>query len=77
MVNTLFPENASYIHRKSNEKRSYGYCDINNLNRAVEAVQNGMLIRKAATEYDVKRSTLYDHVKGKHTKKAGMYSKRK
>ena len=42
---------------------------------AVEAVQNDMSIRKAAIESDVKRSTLHDHVKGKHIKKAGMYSK--
>ena len=63
----------TYI-RKSNKKRSYGYCDINNLNRAVEAVRNGMSIRKAAIEFDVKRSTLHDRVKGKHIKKVGMYS---
>ena len=64
----------TYI-RKSNKKRLYGYCDINNLNRAVEAVHNSMSIRKAAIEFDVKRSTLHDRVKGKYTKKAGMYSK--
>ena len=64
----------TYI-RKSNKKRLYGYCDINNLNRAVESVHNDMLIRKAAIEFDVKSSTLHDHVKGKHTKKMGMYSK--
>ena len=64
----------TYI-KKSNKKRSYGYCDIKNLNRAVEVVRHGMTIRKAAIEYDVKRSTLHDHVKEKHTKKAGMYSK--
>ena len=58
----------TYI-RKSNKKRLYGYCDINNLNRPVEAVRNGMSIRKAAIEFDVKRSTLHD------IKKAGMYSK--
>ena len=64
----------TYI-RKSNKKRSYGYCNVENLNRAVEAVRNGMSIRKAAIECDVKRSTLHDRVKEKHTKKAGMYSK--
>ena len=64
----------TYI-RKSNKKRLYGYCDINNLNRPVEAVRNGMSIRKAAIEFDVKRSTLHDRVKGKHIKKVGMYSK--
>ena len=61
--------------RKSNKKRFYGCCDINNLNRAVKVVRKSMLIRKAAIEFDVKRSTLHDHVKGKHTKKVGMYSK--
>ena len=65
---------GTYI-RKSNKKRSYGYFDINNLNRAVEAIRKGMSIRKAAIEFDVKRSTLHDRVKGKHTKKAGTYSK--
>ena len=34
-----------------------------------------MSIKKAAIEFDVKRSTLHDSVKGKHIKKAGMYSK--
>ena len=34
-----------------------------NLNRAVEAVWDSMSIRKAAIEYDIKRSTLHDHVK--------------
>ena len=42
---------------------------------AVEAVRNDISIRKAAIEPDVKRSTLHDHVKGKHIKQAGMYSK--
>ena len=42
----------TYI-KKSNKNRSYGYCDIKNLNRAVEAVHHGMSIRKAAIEYDV------------------------
>ena len=65
---------GTYI-RKSNKKRLYGCCDINNLNRAVEVVWKSMLIRKPAIEFDVKRSTLHDCVKRKHTKKAGMYSK--
>ena len=65
---------CTYI-RKSNKKTLYGYCDIKNLKRTVEAVQNNMSIRKADREYDVKRSTLHDHVKGKHTEKADMYSK--
>ena len=64
----------TYI-RKSNKERSYGYCDIKNLNIAFKAVRDVMSIRKAAIEYDVKRSTLHDHVKEEHSKKAGMYSK--
>ena len=43
----------TYI-RKSNKKRLYGYCGIDNLNRSVEAVWNDMLMRKAAIEFDVK-----------------------
>ena len=46
-----------------------------NLNRVIEAVRKSMSIRKAAMEYDIKRSTLHDHVKEKRTKKVGIYLK--
>ena len=40
----------TYI-RKSNKNRSYSCCDVKDLSRAAEVVENVMSIRKAAMGY--------------------------
>ena len=35
------------------------------LQRAVQSVHDGLLIRRAAEEYGIAKSTLYEHVSGK------------
>ena len=57
--------------QKCNKKRTYGYCNEEDLKKAVTAVNSGMSLRKAAVVFNVKRSTLHDRVVGKHPKKAG------
>ena len=54
--------------QKCNKKRT---CNEEDLKKAVTAVNSGMSLRKAAVEFNVKRSTLHDRVVGKHPKKAG------
>ena len=58
--------------QKCNKKRTYGYCYEEDLKKAVTAINAGMSLRKAAVEFNVKRSTLHDRVVGKHPKKAGQ-----
>ena len=60
--------------RKSNKKRTYGYCSNEDLQKAINAVKSKqMTLRKALEAYNVKKSTLHDHVKGKHNKKPGIF----
>ena len=47
-------------------------CDPKKLAEAVEAYKSGRIsIRSVAEKYGVKKSTLYDHVKSKSTKRQG------
>ena len=57
--------------QKGNKKRTYGYCREEDLKKAVTAVNSDMSLRKAAVEFNVKRSPLHDLAVGKHSKKAG------
>ena len=57
--------------QKCYKKRTYRYCNEEDLKKAVTAVSSGMSLQKAAVEFNVKRSTLHDRVVGKHPKKAG------
>ena len=60
--------------RKSNKKRTYGYCSNEDLQKAINAVKSKqMTLRKASEAFNVKKSTLHDHVKGKHNKKPGIF----
>ena len=56
---------------KSDKKRCCGSSLPENLAKAVAAVNAGMSLRKACEEYNVKKSTLHDKIKGKHPKKHG------
>ena len=61
----------TYI-KKDNKKRSYGYYySKENKEVAIQKIRNKTLsIKKAAKKYDLKKSTLYDHLK-KNMKSAG------
>ena len=58
--------------KKDNKKRSYGYYyNKENMELAIQKIRNKTLsIKKAAKKYDLKKSTLYDHLK-KYMKSAG------
>ena len=45
---------------------AYGSSSPENIQKAVVAVSKGMSLRKASETYSIKKSTLYDHVSGKH-----------
>ena len=61
----------TYI-KKGNKKRSYGYCNKENMELAIQEIPNKTLsIKKAAKKYDLKKSTLYDHLK-KNMKSVGV-----
>ena len=53
---SLLEGNASYVH---GQHRS---CNRINMKRAVKAVEEGMLVRKAAEKFIVPRSSLHDRV---------------
>ena len=60
--------------RKSKKKRTYGYCSSEDLQKAINAVKSKhMTLRKASEAFNVKKSTLHDHVKGKHNKKPHIF----
>ena len=60
--------------KKSNKKRTYGYCSNGDLQKAINAVKSKqMTLRKASGAFNGKKSTLHDHVKGKHNKKPGIF----
>ena len=53
----------TYI-KKDNKKGSYGYCNKENMVLVIQEICNKTLsIKKAAEKYDLKKSTLYDHLK--------------
>ena len=58
---------------KRKQGANYGSADPDELRRAVDAVQQGMSIRKAVAEFNVKKSTLHDHVTGKHIRQPGIF----
>ena len=59
-------------YRKVLGGRQINTCDPQKLSEAVEAYKSGRLsLRSAAETYAVKKSTLYDHVKSKSTKRQG------
>ena len=52
--------------RKSNKERTYGYCSNEDLQKAINAEKSKqMTLTKASEAFNVKKSTLDDHVKGK------------
>jgi len=58
--------------KKNCKKRTYGYSSEKSLQDAVSAVvKDGLSFRKASERFHVKKSTLYDHYHGKHSKKVG------
>ena len=60
--------------RKNSKKRTYSSCNNDDLQKAIDAVKSKeMTLRKALEAFNVKKSTLHDHVKGKHSKKPGIF----
>ena len=56
--------------RKSNKKRTYDYCNSDDLQKAINAVkQKKITLRKASKAFNVEKSTLHDDVKVKRNKK--------
>ena len=52
--------------RKNNKKRTYSSCNNDDLQKAIDAVKSKqMTLRKALEAFNVKKSTLYDHLKEK------------
>ena len=52
--------------RKSSKKRTYGYCSNEDLQKAINVAKSKQVtLRKASEAFNVKKSTLHDHVKGK------------
>ena len=57
-------------HKKAVGGRQMNTCDPKKLAEAVEAYKSGWIsLRKAAEKYGFKKSTLYDHIKSKSTKR--------
>ena len=52
--------------RKNNKKRTYSSCNNDDLQKAIDAVKSKeMTLRKALEAFNVKKSTLHDHLKEK------------
>ncbi len=58
---------AHFAHARSTVGRSGSYKNWNddNLHRACEAIHKGTSVRRAAEEYNIPKSTLYDYVSGR------------
>ena len=52
--------------RKNYKKRTYSSCNNDDLQKAIDAVKSKqMTLRKALEAFNVKKSTLHDHLKEK------------
>ena len=60
--------------RKVNKNRTYGCCNNEDLQTAINALESRRItLQKASEVFNVKNSTLHDHVEGAHNKKPVIF----
>ena len=65
MKNIIFNNMVHNYQRKSIKKRTYSYCNNDDLQKAIDAAKSKqMTLRKLSEAFNVKKLTLHDRVKG-------------